>query len=47
LHAWSADGARLALISGRGGIESVWVIDADGQGARRLTAEASLNPSWK
>jgi len=33
---WSPDGARIAFISDRSGFRSLWVMDADGQAARRL-----------
>lgn len=46
LFTWSPDGRRLAFISGRDGAETVWIVDADGRNARRLTSSASLNPSW-
>jgi dipeptidyl aminopeptidase/acylaminoacyl peptidase len=35
--AWSADGARLAFLSDRGGTSQVWVIPVDGGEAKKIT----------
>ena len=46
LFTWSPDGRRLAFISGREGTETVWIVDATGRNARRLTSGPSTNPTW-
>ena len=38
---WSRDGRRLAFLSGRGGSPQVWVVDAGGGSAQRLTSLAT------
>jgi TolB protein len=45
---FSPDGARVAFTVSEGGNADVWVANADGSGARRLTREASLDlsPAW-
>ena len=46
---WSPDGARIAFVSDRdGGGTDIWVMNADGTGARNLTHTAGddLNPRW-
>ena len=42
---WSRDGIRIAYVSGEDG---VWVIDADGSNAHRITEPGDNveNPSW-
>jgi Tol biopolymer transport system component len=46
--AWSPDGSRVAYVSGRTGDEEIYVADADGSRARRLTrlAGPDLSPAW-
>jgi TolB protein len=48
--AWSPDGRRIAFASTRGspnGIPHIWVMDADGSHARRLTAKfGGEYPAW-
>lgn len=46
--AWSPDGSKLAFVSGRSGDEEIYVANADGNGARRLTRAAGpdLSPAW-
>ncbi len=46
---WSPDGRAIAFTSKRGGHSEVYVANADGSNARRLTAPSSdrtLNPTW-
>ena len=43
---WSHDGTQLAFISSRHGADALYVTDAEGKSARRLTAGRSLNPAW-
>ncbi len=45
---YSPDGARIAFTASDGGNSDVWVMSADGSGARRLTTQPSLDlsPSW-
>jgi len=45
--AWSPDGKSLAFISDRDGYEALYVADASGANARRITSEPSLNPAWR
>ena len=46
--AWSPDGARIAFESTVEGKRAVWVMQADGQGLRRLTdgSGADTSPAW-
>lgn len=47
--AFSPDGRRLAFISDRSGSDNVWTVNADGTGARALTAEKVdplMAPAW-
>ena len=46
--AWSPDGARLAFAAAEGADTDVWVANADGTGARRLTTTPALDvsPTW-
>jgi TolB protein len=46
--AWSSDGARVAFSSSRSGDAEIWVADASGGGARRITSLAGPNvaPTW-
>lgn len=46
--AWAPDGERLAFSSASFEDMNVWVMDADGYGARKLTDDAFVNvmPSW-
>ncbi len=46
--AWSPDGARLAFVSYRDGNGEIYVMRADGSGARRLTRHRGedLSPAW-
>jgi len=46
--AWSGDGSRLAFSSSRGGDPDLWVADAGGGNAHRLTyfAGPDVGPSW-
>jgi TolB protein len=43
---WSPDGRRIAFVSNRGsGKFGIWVMNANGTGLRRLTADGAI-PSW-
>jgi TolB protein len=46
--AWSPDGTRLALVSYRDGNAEIYVMSAEGSGARRLTRHRGedLSPAW-
>jgi Tol biopolymer transport system component len=46
--AWSPDGARIVFESRREGDADIWIMDADGSGQRRLTADAGdeTHPDW-
>lgn len=49
LPAWSPDRRRIAYVSARGGDADVWVMNADGSGARRLVGARradDLYPAW-
>jgi len=47
---WSPDGTSIAYLSDRGGAENVWVMRADGSGARPLTRNdgpnSYISPEW-
>jgi TolB protein len=45
---WSSDGTRIAFESNRDGDIEIWVMNADGSGARNLTNNPSyeVDPSW-
>ncbi len=45
---WSPDGRKLAIDSDRSGQAQIWVINADGSRARRLTdvAAGAFDPAW-
>jgi len=43
---WSPDGSRIAYLCCSGANASLWVMDADGSGARRLTSARAGSPSW-
>jgi len=44
---WSPDGQWIAFTRGRGGINDIFVINADGIGEARLTSDGnSANPTW-
>jgi Tol biopolymer transport system component len=46
---YSPDGHHIVFISDRGGAENVWIMNADGTGARALTDEQQMNfvsPIW-
>jgi len=46
--AWSPDGTKLAVSSSRGGSPNIYVMDASGGGAKRLTSGKGpdVGPSW-
>ncbi len=46
--AWSPDGRRIAFASRRDGTDHIYVMRADGTGARRITdsRQTDLHPSW-
>ena len=46
--AWSADGTKIAFSSSRSGSPSIWVADASGANARRLTSfkGPDVSPTW-
>jgi Tol biopolymer transport system component len=46
--AWSPDGKAIAYVSDRGGLWSIWVMNANGSAARQLspTGAIATNPSW-
>jgi serine/threonine protein kinase/dipeptidyl aminopeptidase/acylaminoacyl peptidase len=45
--AWSPDGSRIAFISDHGGGRSVWIMDGDGSGVRRLGEfKPGIQLSW-
>ncbi|MEO6446652.1 MAG: amidohydrolase family protein [Gemmatimonadaceae bacterium] len=46
---WSPDGSRLAFISDRDGSDNLWMMNPDGSGARKITAETDFalsSPTW-
>ena len=45
---WSPDGTRIAVESSRGGYSEVCVMNADGTGVTRLTADSAVDftPAW-
>jgi Tol biopolymer transport system component len=45
--ALSPDGRSIAFISDRDGFDALYVADASGAHARRITSEPSLNPAWR
>lgn len=47
--AWSADGTKIAFVSGRTGSADIYVMNADGSGTRRLTAttQNDSHPTWE
>ena len=46
--AWSADGKSIAFSSSRGGNPDIWVADANGGNARRITSfpQSDVSPTW-
>ena len=46
--AWSPNGKYIAFISDRGGLDSLWVMNANGTSLRRLSPATSLamKPAW-
>ncbi len=45
--AWSPDGSKIAFASNRGGMGTqVWVMNADGTTATRITVGGGFHPSW-
>ena len=46
MYTWSPNGAHLAFISGRDGVNAVFTADAEGQDILRLIGTDSLNPAW-
>ncbi len=47
--AWSADGTKIAFVSGRSGSADIYVMNADGSGTRSLTAttQNDSHPTWE
>ena len=47
--AWSADGTKIAFVSGRTGSADIFVMNADGSGTRALTAtkQNDSHPTWE
>ncbi len=45
---WSPDSTRIAVESSRGGYGEVYVMNADGTGVARLTADSAVDftPAW-
>ena len=45
---WSPDGKRIAFVSDREGSPQIWVMNADGSGARPITFQGNYNqsPDW-
>jgi TolB protein len=43
---WSPDSRRIAFISDRDSVNAIYVADIDGNGLRRLTMTATLNPAF-
>src|SRR5262249_698854 len=46
---FSTDGRHIAFISDRGGADNIWIMQADGSGARAVTSELEhtvFNPAW-
>jgi Tol biopolymer transport system component len=46
---WSPDGRQIAFVRRSGGSSDVWVMNADGSGARRVTASyaSDITPDWR